>query len=418
LEEYLNWFSAEPAHASIQHRIFSLMNDLPADDPDIGSFLERQLARKPSSFQYQLKGEWELRKGNHDAALAAYEEADRRGGRDGSLILELARKTSAVIPEKMPALAASYEKSYPQSPDLPQLHFLLARAQTNLGEFLPARAVYEKILSASPLAEDKIQAEFELARLMFDYLSRPESTLIFLSKEGLAAHPALRLPAAVLKAKALAALERFNEARQVFSQISGRNAPWGEEMNFLQAEWDFYFLNFEEAETKYTALVDGFPRGERVNDALRRLALLKQVGKSKESPLSLFAIFLKNLAQFKETEAAAKLADLEGTAPNLAAEAVYGWGIYLSNRKRLAEAETAFVKIKTVYSKAAQAPLALEKLGELAETARRPDAAKNYYEVVLETYPEAPNVEVVRGKLRRLLERFPEKNPKTSEPKS
>jgi len=409
LEEYLNWLSAEPANSTILPRVASLMNDLPADDLDIGPFLDRQLAKKPSPLHYRLKGEWELRKGNYDAALSAYEEADRRGSRDGYLLLELARKISVAIPEKMPALAAGYEKNYPQSPDLPQIHFLLARAQINLGQFLPARTTYEKILSSNPLTEDKLQARFELARMMLDYLFRPESTLIFIAQAGLDAHPALRQPAAVLKAKALATLDRFDEARQVFSQISGRSARWGEEMDFLRAEWDFYFLNFEEAEKKYTALLDAFPRGERANDALRRLALLKNLGKSKESPLALFASFLKNLAQLKEAGAIGRLTDLEGTAPNLAAEAYYSWGIYLSGKKRLLKAESVFVKIKTGYSKTPQAPLALEKLGELAEAASQPEEAKNYYEAVLEGYPDAVNLEAVRGKLRRLLERFPEK---------
>ncbi|MGH8004776.1 MAG: tetratricopeptide repeat protein, partial [Limisphaerales bacterium] len=418
LEEYLNWFSAEPANTAILPRLTSLLNDLPADDPDIGPFLDRRLAQKSSSLHYRLKGGWELRKGNYDAALSAYEEADRRGSADGYLLLELARKISMAAPEKMPALAAGYEKHYPKSPDLPQLHFLLARAQINLGQFLSARAAYEKILFSSPLGEDKIQAGFEQARLMLDYLSRPESTLIFIAQAGLESHPALRQPAAILKAKALAALDRFDDARRVFSQISGHNAPWGEEMNFLQAEWDFYFLKFEEAEKKYTALLDAFPRGERANDALRRLALFKNSGKSKQSPLSIFAVFLKDLAQFKEREAAARLADLETAAPNLAAEACYCWGIYLSGRKRQAEAESAFVKIQTAYAKTPQAPLALEKLGELAEAARRPEAAKTHYEAVLEGYPDAVNVETVRGKLRRLLERFPEKNPKAPETKS
>lgn len=409
LEEYLNWQYAEPANSSILPRLSSLMNDIPADDPDVGLFLDRQLAKKPSPLQYRLKGEWELRKGNYDAALTAYEEADRRGTADGYLLLELARKISAAVPEKMPALAAGYEKSYPQSPDLPQIHFLLARAQVNLGQFLPARTTYQKILSTSPLAEDKTQANFELARLMFDYLGRPESTLVFIERTG-ALFPRLAGPAAVLKAKALAALDRFDEARQVFSQIPGRNALWGEEMDFLLAEWEFYFLNFDEAEKKYTALADAFPRGERVNDGLRRLALLKNLGKLKESPLALFAVFLKNLAQFKEPEATGQLSDLEGTAPNLAAEAYYSWGIYLSGKKRLPEAESTFVKIKKAYAKTPQAPLALEKLGELAEAARRPEGAKNYYEAVLETYPDAINAESVRGKLRRLMERFPEKS--------
>ncbi|HXF47940.1 MAG TPA: tetratricopeptide repeat protein [Verrucomicrobiae bacterium] len=418
LEEYLNWQYAEPANASILPRLTSLMNDLPTDDPDVGPFLDRQLAQKPSPLQYRLKGEWELRRGNYDAALAAFAEADRRGSRDGSLLLELARKTSAVLPEKMPALAAAFEKSHPQSPDLPQLHFLLARAQITLGQFPAARATYQKILVSSPLAEDKIQAHFELAQLMLDYVSRPESALIFLTKGGAETHPALRQPTVVLKARALAALDRFDEAREAFMQISGRTARWGEEIHFLEAEWDFYFLKFDEAEKKYTALLDGFPRGERVNDALRRLALLKSRGKSKESPLSLFAVFLKDLAQFKEVEAATKLSGLEQTAPELAAEAFYNWGSYLLDRKRPSEAESVFVKIKTAYAKTPQAPLALEKLGELAEAARRPEAAKSRYEAVLEQYPDAVNAEMVRGKLRRLLERFPEKNPKGPESKS
>ncbi len=417
MEEYLNWSSAEPANVSIQQRLFSMLNDLPVDDPDIGPFLDRQLAKKHPSLHFRLKGEWELRKGNYDATLAAFEEADRQGNRDGSLLLELARKTSSVIPEKIPALAAAYEKTYPQSPDLPQVHFLLARAQANLGRFLPARATYEKILSSSPLAEDKSQAHFEVAKLMLDHLGHPESTLIFIERTQ--NHiPVDVQQGAVLRAQALAALDRFDEARQVFSQLHGRSARWGEEMDFLQAEWDFYFLKFDGAEKKYTALLDAFPRGERVNDALRRLALLKNSGKSNESPLAIFAVFLKDLAQFKEVNATAKLADLEAVAPNLAAEAFYSWGIYLSGQRKQAEAESAFVKVKTAYAKTPQAPLAMEKLGELAEAARRPQAAKTLYEAVLEAYPDAVNLETVRGKLRRLLERFPEKSQKPPETKS
>ncbi|MCI0330565.1 MAG: tetratricopeptide repeat protein [candidate division Zixibacteria bacterium] len=412
LEEYLNGLAAEPANGSILPRLTSLMGDLPADDPAIGPFLDQLLAKKPSPLHYRLKGEWELRQGHYDGALAAYEEADRRGERDGRLLLELARKISLTNPEKMTSLSASYERRYARSPELPQLYFLLARAQTRLGDFWAARATYEKILATTPLANDKVQANFELAGLMLDGLDRPESALVFIEKVG-DLFPTVKGPASLLRAKALAALDRFEEARQLLSQISGQSPAWREETAFLTAEWDFYFLNFAEAERKYTALLDAFPRGERANDALRRLALLKNFGLSKESSLSLFALFLKNLAQFNEKEAAVRMAGLEGASPDLAAEANYSWGIYLSGKKRLPEAESAFTKIKTVYAKTPQAPLALEKLGELAEASRRPEAAKSQYETVLESYPDAVNAESVRGKLRRLRERTPEKPQKT-----
>ncbi len=409
LEEYLNWLAAEPGNGSILPRLTSLVGDLPADDPNIGPFLDQLLAKKPSPLHYRLKGEWELRRGNYHEALPAYEEADRRGEANGYLLLELARKISFLSPEKMPVLSAIYERSYSKSPDLPQMYFILARAEIQLGDFLAARATYEKILAATLLTDDRAQANFELARLMVDGLGHPESTLVFIEKTG-TFFPMLKGPAAVLRATALAALDRFEEARQVFSQISGQSPTWGEEAAFLLAEWDFYFLNFAEAEKKYNALLDAFPRGERANDGLRRLALLKNFGQLKESSLSVFAAFLKNLAQFKEKEAAERMADLAGASPTLAAEACYSWGIYLSGKKRQPEAESAFVKITTAYAKTPQAPLALEKLGELAESARRPEAAKSYYETLLEGYPNAVNVESVRGKLRRLRERIPEKN--------
>lgn len=413
LEEYLNGLETGPANSNLLSRLSSLLNDVPSDDADVDTFLERELAKKPSPLHYRLKGEWELRKGNYDAALAAFEEADRRGGAGGQLLLDLARKISFSNPEKMPALAATYEKSYSKSPELPQLLFLLARAQVDLGQFTAARAAYEKILTGSPLEEDKKEARFELAGLMLDYLAQPDSSLIFIEEAGLAAHPFWRQPAALLKARAMAALNRFDEARTFLSRVSPRSAPWGEEMDFLLAEWDFYFLKFDEAEKEYTALLDAFPRGERANDALRRLALIKNMGPSTNSPLSLFAAFLKDLAQFKEREAFSRLADLEGSSPDLAAEAYFAWGLYLTGKKRRTEAGAAFEKIGTAYPKTGEAPLALEKLGELAEESGDWEAAKTRYQTVLEQYPEAVNAESARGKLRRLLERSPQKNQKT-----
>lgn len=409
LEEYWKLWEADPANASILPRLTSLINDIPADDGTMEPFFENLLSKKPNALTFQLKGEWELKKGNIDAAVSAYEEADRRGGADGLLLLELARRLAASNPEKVASLAASYEKIYPKSPDLPQILFFLAQAQTELGQFAAARTTYAKILS--PLPEDRANAWLKTAELFLNYMAQPESALVCLKNVKSYPHALLRQEAAIQEARALAARGNFEEAKKTFTPIAVWNAPWAEERDFLMAEWDFYFSNFDDAEKKYTALLDAYPRGERVNDALRRLALLKLAGRAKKSPLAAFASALKDLAQFNEQPAQEKIAALEPVSPPMAAEALYNWGIYLAGRRRSAEAARVFENIKTAYPQTTQAPLALEKLGELAELTKEPQRAKSCYVELLENYPEAINAEPVRGKLRRLSERFPLKSP-------
>lgn len=416
LEEYLNWLEADPANPAILPRVRSLLADLPADEETIGPFLERLLAKKPTALNYRLEGEWELRSGKYEAALSAYQEADRRGTHNGELLLELARQLSLYDPSRLAALAAFYEKTYPKSPDWPQVNFLLARAQVEEGEFLAARTTYQKIAASGPLPQDRAEADFELAGLALDYQAQPDSALVFLNGIGQTSLVFLRVPAAVLKARALAALGRTDEARAELAAVQSKTAPWGEEPAFLLAEWDFFDAKFSEAANAYTDLINDFPRGERVNDALRRLALLKIA--SGAAPLSVYAAFLKDLAQFKDSKASDRLSNLEAASPDLAAEAYYDWGTYWADRKRWREAESAFQKIRTDHPRTQSAPLALEKLGDLARLGQRPAEARACYEAVLENYPDAVNLETVRGKLRRLPGQIPEKNPKAGDGKT
>ncbi len=411
LEEYLKLLESDPGNGAVFSRTSGLIDEIMPDDANFENFMGKRLTQNPTPLNFRIKGDWEFRKGNVDAAIAAYEEADRRGKTEGLLLLELSRKISVSYPEKMAALAAGYEKLYPKSPDLYQILFLLARAQSALGQFLPARASYARIAATSPLPEDRSAALLKTARLFLENLALPDSALAYFGKVEKFANPLARQELAVKKGQALAALGNFEEARKTLLGPSGWNFGWAEQKDFLLAEWEFYFLNFDEAEKKYNALTDAYPRGERVNDALRRIALLKLMGKAKDSPLAVYAAILKDLAQFKENFAQEKITALEGTDPALAADALLSWGIYLVERQKIIEAVSAFEKIRTQYSQTAQAPLALEKLGELTELKKEPERAKSYYSELLENYPDAINVEGVRGKLRRLSERFPVKSP-------
>lgn len=406
LGEYLLLLYTDPANSQALFRATSLMADIPPDDPNVGPFLDALLARKPDALVFRFKGDWELRKGNLDAALGAYQEADRRGAGDGFLILDMARRLVFSNPEKVAGLAVWFEKTYPKNPQMPQMLFSVAEAQIRLGNFDAALTAYEKIM-ASPLMEDRAQALLKSARLFLDYAGQPDSALAKIEKLKAFNVPPLFQETSVLEARAEAARGNYDGAKKILAQITGRSAAWGEEIDFLLAEWDFYFLNFEEAEKKYARVVDAYPRGLRGNDALRRLALLKLFGTAKETPLAVFASWLKDLSQFKENEAEAKRQSLEPVNPTLAAEALFNWGLYLGARRRDAAADAVFEKLASVYPQSPQAPLALEKQGEIAEWSGRAQIAVNAYEKILENYPEAVNVESVRGKLRRLGERFP-----------
>ncbi len=406
LEEYLLLLQADPANSQALFRATSLISDIPPDDSNVGPFLDALLAKKPDALVFRFKGDWELRKGNLDAALGAYQEADRRGAGDGFLILDMARRLVFSNPEKVPGLAAWFEKTYPKNLLILQMHFSVAEAQTRLGNFPAALAGYEKIL-ASPLIEDQAQSLLKSARLFLDYAGKPDSALARIEKLKAFNIPPLFQETSVLEARARAAKGDFDRAKTILAPITGRSAPWGEEIDFLLAEWDFYFLNFEEAEKKYSRVVDAYPRGLRGNDALRRLALLKLFGTARETPLAVFASWLKDLSEYKEDEAEAKRQGLEPVNPALAAEALFNWGLYLGARRRDAEAAAVFEKLAVAYPQSPQVPLALEKQGELAEWSGRAQMAVNAYEKILENYPEAINVESVRGKLRRLGARFP-----------
>ncbi|MCK5733511.1 MAG: tetratricopeptide repeat protein, partial [Candidatus Latescibacteria bacterium] len=183
---------------------------------------------------------------------------------------------------------------FPKSRQRPRMLLGLAQAQETSGNHAEAVASYEKLVREAPDARTRSEARYRMARIEQDQLGNTDAALVLfreLAKDldralyGRARPEPFVLESAFGMSECLLITGDPDEASKILERMSGQRAPSKvrEEALYRGAEIMFLRGDFEEAVKRSETLIQTFPEGLFVNDALKLAVFVEENGEPEEA---------------------------------------------------------------------------------------------------------------------------------------
>ncbi len=307
---------------------------------------------------------------------------------------------------------------FPKSRQRPRMLLGLAQAQETSGNHAEAVASYEKLVREAPDARTRSEARYRMARIEQDQLGNTDAALVLfreLAKDldralyGRARPEPFVLESAFGMSECLLITGDPDEASKILERMSGQRAPSKvrEEALYRGAEIMFLRGDFEEAVKRSETLIQTFPEGLFVNDALKLAVFVEENGEPEEA-LTLFAQARLRRRQRKFGEAETLLNRIAKTFPTAQ---VRDDAVFLSSTLSMDEGDypEAMARCRALIERIPDSPLSPEARQRIAriydEFLNEPEQALTEYERVLTDYPESLLDADVRRQIRRLREK-------------
>ncbi|MCU0606915.1 MAG: hypothetical protein MUF78_05745 [Candidatus Edwardsbacteria bacterium] len=177
----------------------------------------------------------------------------------------------AVYPETAAAMIERYLQRRPQ--DRRAWELRLAHAQGEAGMTDRAQRLLERLSG-----EGDQEAQRRLAALLLEQRLRPDEALAALDRYAAGWREPLRTEGGFLRAAALAALARWEDALAALDSLAGpaRPAAVRQRALFERAEISCWLKRFDDAAAQYSEVAKLGPAGDVVNDALARMLLISE----------------------------------------------------------------------------------------------------------------------------------------------
>jgi tetratricopeptide (TPR) repeat protein len=314
---------------------------------------------------------------------------------------------------------------FPKSRQRPRMLLGLAQAQEASGNYAGALASYEKLAKEAPDARTRSEARYRMARIEQKKLGNADAALALfreLAKDldralyGRARPEPFVIESAFGMAQCLLIKGDPDQALKILDRMSGQRAPTKvrEEALYRGAEIAFLRGDFEEAVALSETLIQTFPEGLFVNDALKLAVFVEENGEPEEA-LTLFAQARLRRRQRKFGEASTLLNRIAKTFPTAQ---VRDDAFFLSSTLSMDKGDyaEAIARCRALIERIPDSPLspeARQRIGRIYdEFQNKPEQALSEYERVLTDYPESLLDADVRSRIRRLREKTEKINEK------
>ena len=306
---------------------------------------------------------------------------------------------------------------FPKSRRMPRMLLGLAQTQETSGEYAEAVASYEKLAKETRDARTRSEALYRIARIEQDILGNADAALVLFRKlakdldralYGRARPAPFVLESAFGMAECLLIKGDPDQALKILDRMSGQRAPTKvrEEALYRGAEIMFLQGDFEQAVKRSEVLIQTFPEGLFVNDALKLAVFVEENGEPEEA-LALFAQAQLRRRQRKFGEAETLLNRIAKAFPTAQ---VRDDARLLSSRLSMDEGDypEAIARCRALIERIPDSPLAPEARERIAriydEYLNEPEQALKEYERVLTDYPGTLFENEVRRRIRGLRE--------------
>lgn len=221
----------------------------------------------------EIRAECRLADGQCGGALADYRELERTVRKHGAYLLPFARHGAVKGCAEEAAAAAEELARRSDRPTIRlEARFLLARIRRDSGDPEEAVRIYREIVKETRNPADQDRARFEIAKVLIDETGDGEGAIPVL--EELLGHPAYdrRDEARFALVDALLLAGRIEDSGAECDRIfaDATKDAVRERALFGKGEAFFYAGKFDEALAEYRRVIDQFPAGLYLNDAISR----------------------------------------------------------------------------------------------------------------------------------------------------
>ena len=314
---------------------------------------------------------------------------------------------------------------FPKSRQMPRMLLGLAQAQETSGKYAEAVASYEKLAKEAPNHRTRSEARYRMARIEQDQLGNADAALVLFREfvkdldralYGRGRPDPFVIESAFGMAQCLLIKGDPDQASEILDRMSGQRTPTKvrEEALFRVAEIMFLRGEFEQALKRSEALIQTFPEGLFVNDALKLAVFVEENGEPEEA-LALFAQARLRRRQRKFEEASTLLNRIAKTFPTAQ---VRDDALFLSSTLSMDKGDylEAIAHCRALIERIPDSPLSPEARQRIARIydkfLNEPEQALVEYERVLTDYPESLLDAEIRRRIRGLREKTEKTNAK------
>jgi tetratricopeptide (TPR) repeat protein len=297
---------------------------------------------------------------------------------------------------------------YPDAPFVGEAYHIYADALRGLYRYDDALAMYDTMFTILTQPRDQAEILYRMGSLYLQDLNRPGKALVYFDSiitnyqlgYGLIMARTM-IPFCYLRQGDL----QQARSRFVSLQSSQLNQEQAEMVAYNLAMIDFYKKNVDSAKVELRRLINDYPRGFYVNDALELLAI---IGDAEEAPDLLYdysnALFFQEMRQY-DSSSVKLLALVSAENPALADVALFQLA-KMSLKQADSTVATIYVeRLEREHPESYYLPYALRiKADMLMPVAATRGEALQIYRALLQKYPDYPFISEVRKILRHVDE--------------
>lgn len=409
IDEYFRWLRSRPdARSAVQHRITNLIK-LPEAAGEITAALKRIVKESPNDeYAHRLYGDLLFESGLVDTAFAEYRRADHFASQPGEhQLYGIMRSLETQHYATARAEAMSFLKVYPKHPKAIDVNFVLARAELGLGHADVAVGMLKQLAFQMPDGPERSHVEFEIGEIYRLETQRMDSARVYFQH---VAAQGDRTP------KRTAALIRLGDLDVYFGELAAADSSYraaqaarpnqdeSEEIAFRIAELRLFSKEYDGCATDLKGLVQRFPRGLYVNDALELKVLLTDSKDAMNWSLDRYAAGLYAWRRGMTDSALVSFGQIVADSANkLASYGLFQIAAIHTARTTPSEAVADYHSLIARYRDSHLVPRAWAAIGALYEgpLADRQQARAAYQTIIME-YKDSPLVEDARLHLQKL----------------
>ncbi len=406
-EEYLNYLEQDTVTArDAENKIIALIQYGEAGDT-VMAVLGARLQGQPNPRLLKMYGQILMERGRYPDAFAFFLLRDSLDQGSGSDVLYFMQECIRRERFDYAVQAGEYFlRRYPESGLATPARFLMAEGYTSLGRYRDAGSVLTAILDNQDRTSARIEAHLRLGQLLKDYLNDPAAARDHLGEVHRSA-PGTRFDSEALLGLADIYVHQrnFDSAVALYQTLVDREGQedLAEEAEFLLAQANLYKGSYEEAGARFRRLINRYPHGLYVNDAIQYSLILSETQEQAPKQLDLFgaAEYYRKINQADSLEHyLIKICRVQ--VPSLAPLAYLHLGEMYRDHDRKDEAIAAADSLTALYPESYYVPFGMKlKADILWQMPSDRERAMTLYRELLEKFATYPFAAEIRELLRR-----------------
>jgi len=266
----------EEAQAEAQKTMEKMMQDSPTD-----------------TLTLKYLGELYMKTGQFTPAFNLYVSYDSLTTSDGRQLFQYLRECyDRKLYDRALSMSEYILQHHSRSPLVTSVRFYQAQSLLRSGDVEGAIAMYNRILKIDPSRSDKAEAAYAIGDMYLNQLNRPDSA------RALFRIVTNKYPAGVAFWKARFAQFQLDvidgdlvKARQAIRQLAEmrQTEDQGEKVLYYQARMDLIEGKVDSADVELKRVIERYPKGYYVNDALKTLMIIQQGSEANPELLKLYS---------------------------------------------------------------------------------------------------------------------------------